>query len=357
MASPGSIGLGRIFGVDVELHWTFIALILITAVLSLFLSFLFVLLFICVLIHEFAHAIASKKNGIGVKRIILLPLGGATIMDEQNLDPRIEFNVSIVGPIMSIFLGGIFGLLLAFIQPGIINEVVNFLFEINILLGVFNLLPAFPLDGGRVFRSYVQKKSDYYRATMATAQASKVIMSLIVIGTFAIALFTNYSFSYKEFTTLWDLLIVFFLYAGMQSEVNTVVLRKRTEGLRVGDAVTTKFALLRRNERISDLKKYVHRHRISTMLIRLNDGIGLIDLSKQIPESAVYARDMSVKLPSAKAEDSIIDALARMESGGTNVIAVFSGKRFVGITTSSLIQATMNLHMFSAKKRGNDAND
>ena len=146
--AQGSVRIGRIAGIDIELHWLFILLILFFIYLSPLLGFIWILLFVCVLIHELSHSITALRNGIKVSRIILMPIGGASIINDIGINPEAELNISVAGPLMSFVLGGIFGILVIFTPPGIITYIVQYLFLINILLGVFNILPAFPMDGG-----------------------------------------------------------------------------------------------------------------------------------------------------------------------------------------------------------------
>ena len=167
----GSVGIGKIAGINIELHWMFILLIALFFFISPLLGLIWILLFVCVLIHELSHSITARRNGIKVVKIVLLPIGGASMIEEINIDPRVEFNIAIVGPIMSLFLGGLFGILVLFTPPGMITFIVQYLFVINIFLGIFNILPAFPMDGGRVLRSYLENKHNFYEATMLTAKA------------------------------------------------------------------------------------------------------------------------------------------------------------------------------------------
>lgn len=349
LASQGSISIGSIFGIPIDLHWTFIALILITALLSTYLSLLFILLFVCVLIHELAHSVTSLHNGIGVKRIILLPLGGATIMDETNIDPKIEFNVSLAGPVTSILLGGIFGVLVVFLQPGIIYNVVNFLAEINLLLGAFNLLPAFPLDGGRIFRSYLERKNDYYKATALTVKASTYILAFIVIFTLGYAIFSKASVDYKEFTLLWNLIIVVFLYGGMRSEEASAKIKLEAEGLTLKDATTTNFIIIDKDTSIHRLYGISNANKGSIIATRKNEGIAIISTDYEFPKDAKYVRDVAYVIPKAKYNSSLYDVFSKMENMGSGAVAVMKGNKLIGISTSSLIRSTMYLHLM--KKR------
>ena len=127
LMSQGSVRIGKIVGIDIELHWLFILLILFFIWLSPLLGFIWILLFVCVLIHELSHSITAIHNGIKVTKIILLPIGGASIIDQTEMDPNVEFNISIAGPIMSLALGGIFGIMVIFTPPGILTYIVQYL--------------------------------------------------------------------------------------------------------------------------------------------------------------------------------------------------------------------------------------
>ena len=134
---------------------------------------IFLLLFVCLFIHEAAHAYTARKNNIKVKDILLTPLGGATSLDNDKIDRKQELNIAISGPLMSVFLGGVFGILSVFAPMGNFVFILQELFILNVALGILNLLPAFPLDGGRVFRSYLEKKRNMLDSTMLTGKISK----------------------------------------------------------------------------------------------------------------------------------------------------------------------------------------
>ena len=178
--------IGRIFGIDIELHWLSVLFLILFLFVSVYIFFLMLLILASVLLHELAHSITAIRNKVKVSKIILiLPIGGLSVLASININPKIEFNIAIAGPIMSILLGTFFGIFVPFMPPGLLTQVFQFMFEINILLGVLNLLPAFPTDGGRVFRSYLERKYDWYKSTMLTVKLSKGIMYALVIGTLA----------------------------------------------------------------------------------------------------------------------------------------------------------------------------
>ena len=181
-ASPN---IGSIYGVPIELHWTFIVMMLLALAISVNLFIIFVLLFVCVFLHELAHSVTAIRNNISVKKIILYPLGGGSMIDMDEVPPKLEFMIAIAGPVSSFLLAFIFGIAVIFIPAGTIELFVQLLFILNLLLAVFNILPWFPLDGGRVLRSWLEKKRDFLSATKLTVNISNAIIVLFVIGTIA----------------------------------------------------------------------------------------------------------------------------------------------------------------------------
>lgn len=356
MALSG-IRIFRIFGIDVTLHWTFILMLLAVLLLgSYFLFLLFVLLFACVLIHEFSHSVTALRNRIKVREIILLPIGGASMIDDLNIDPRVEFNIAVVGPISSLLLGGIFGILVAFSPPGIITEILQFIFIINIFLGVSNLIPAFPMDGGRVLESYLQEKMDAYDATMLTVKVSKYMLALILIGAIAFMAFQAYSqnFSqgivdYAAFEFLYTLIIVFFLYGGAKQEEETAVIRRRTDGLKLLDMISMDYFLVDSGISLKRLYGRMKRSKKQRILTRMGGIYYYLDLSRirKIQKAqTVGIKDLFVQLPSLDYTTNVIDALNKV-GNGPGIAAVTRNGKIIGVVTAQGISAFISLHMAS----------
>ena len=180
-----NVKLGRLYGVPVGLHWSwFLIFILLSWSLA---NGVYapqfptqspalhwglgvttsVLLFASVLAHEFGHALVSIRNGIPVERITLFIFGGVAQISQEPQSPGVEFRIAIAGPLVSLALAIIFGLfwLVASSVPVLVTGA-RWLAEINLTLVVFNMIPAFPLDGGRVLRSVMWAwKKDYLKAT------------------------------------------------------------------------------------------------------------------------------------------------------------------------------------------------
>ncbi|VVB76665.1 Zinc metalloprotease [uncultured archaeon] len=348
-----SYRIGSLFGVAIELHWSFIMLLLLTLLLSTYVFMLIALLFVCVLIHELAHSITSIRNGVKVKKIILMPIGGASIIDETKLSPEVEFNVAVSGPLMSVFLGCLFGALVAFAPAGLANQIFQYLFEINLLLGVFNLLPAFPTDGGRVFRSYLERRYDEYKATMMTVTASKYVMVIFIAGTIVYALLLNAPAYYKEFTVLWDLLIVFFLLGGALSEKQMAELKRDSRGLTIAGAASTHFKFVEPNTAVGSLYDLVRKSKEHVLITTIGSDYAYVNLAGTAKKGSVRtAADLAVVMPRLPASTGLVDALSIMESAESGIAAVIDKKKLAGIITVSNLQTFLALHVLNKGRGG-----
>ncbi len=167
-----------------------------------------VLLFVSVLLHELGHSLVARRFGIPVKEIDLFIFGGVAMIEEEAHSPKEEFLIAIAGPIVSIILGFFF-LILAWFYPkdDLINGLINYLMYANFLIGVFNLIPAFPLDGGRILRAFLwQKTGDLLKATKFASDAGKLFgIFLAILGFF-------YIIAGSFINGVWLILIGFFVY-------------------------------------------------------------------------------------------------------------------------------------------------
>lgn len=249
-----SLQLGRYAGIKVQIHWTFWLLFLFVSVMvfageggltDLFWHFAFIFaLFFCVILHEFGHALTAKKYGIGTRSITMLPIGGVASLEEIPENPKEEFYIAVAGPLVNVVLA----ILLYFIvpldqflgqNPETLEEQLatitagNFLFYllmVNIALVAFNMLPAFPMDGGRIFRALLSMKLGRIRATRAASAMGK-LMALIF---FVIGLFYSVILA----------VIAVFIYFGAHSENIMIQQLSLLEGNSVRDAMITEYSIL-----------------------------------------------------------------------------------------------------------------
>lgn len=257
-----SIKIGRIFGINFRIHITFF-LLLVFIFLSVLnqrgigpaiLSTLFICaVFVCVLIHEIGHSLIARRFGKQAKSITLLPIGGVAAMEEMPEKPGQEIAMSIIGPFINLFIAVVLyisighwtGIGVPDLYPSSVRAFFAGLIGVNIMLAIFNLIPAFPMDGGRVLRGILALKMNYVRAT-----------SLAVLIGQALALFFIF---FGIFFNWWLALIGLFLYIGAGSEKQHVILRSLLHQVPATEAMATDFQSLRPDERLSDALEYFHR--------------------------------------------------------------------------------------------------
>ena len=192
-----------------------------------------VLLFVSVLVHELAHSFMAISRGLPVHSITLFLFGGVSNLTAEPKDPRTEFLIAIVGPLTSFAIAGVALLLASIPVDERIAVVIGYLVVVNILLGAFNLIPGFPLDGGRVFRSIVwQATGSVRRATeVASAVGQLAGFGLVAWGVLRV-------FDGDLLGGLWTAAIGLFLQSAAGSSVRQVALDQRLSSVRVRDVFT-----------------------------------------------------------------------------------------------------------------------
>jgi len=343
--------IGKIAGIDIELHWSFLLLLIFVLLISTYIFALFVILFICVLLHELSHSLTSQHYRIKVKKIVLLPIGGISVMDLDTVKPRQEFYIALAGPLASIALGLIFWVMVPFSPAGIIRQTITFTFEINLLLGIFNLLPGFPLDGGRVFRAYLERSRSYLKSTQITVKASNIVLALFVIGTIIFAIYVKgYSIAEREFIVFYDVFIVMFLYSGSQSELQAAYMKEYASDLYVKDAVSRNFILVNRRESLYKVYEKILKKHTSIVLFRDGSAIKLarIPIQKQHIDYTIMERPISnlgTVVPTIDYSKGLYKALSDMQSNNSALLVVTKGNRIVGIVSEQHAESVIALHV------------
>ena len=351
-----SLGIGSIYGIRIELNALFILLSLLILYLSAYLFVIWVLLFVCVLMHELVHSITSKWNGVVVKKIVLYPLGGGSIIDTVGIKPEVEFRISVVGPIASLLLAMLFGIANIYTPAGIVRTTLQMLFILNVFLGVFNLLPWFPLDGGRALRGYLQRTRSYLDATRAAYKASNAVTILFVAGTVIYAAISpNFSFAYREFLVLFDVVIAFIIYSGAQSELQAAIIKDNISDLRVKDAATTNYTLLKSSTKVSDLYRKILNGNAHTVLFVKEGKIKVFSntLLQKAPKSKLAALtigDLGVEIPAIADTAPLYDAIDRMKLEEAGIAAVTRRNKLCGILLMQHIESIVALHMSQKRK-------
>ena len=242
-----SIYLGRPLGIRVYLHFTFLLFIGLLGWLSyksegsLFLPAFTLMCFFCVLLHEYGHALMARRYGIGTHDITLLPIGGVARLERMPRDPRQELLVALAGPAVNVAIILLLLPVCYFLKipvnfsPGpLLNGagspgLLQLLLSWNIVMILFNMLPAFPMDGGRVLRALLAMRLPYDRATIVAAG----------VGRFMALLFAAYAIFGSSNVML--IVIAFFVWSGAGTEAAAAVEQSAMEGSLVRDAMIVDF--------------------------------------------------------------------------------------------------------------------
>ena len=189
------------------------------------------LLYLSVLIHELAHCVVARAFRLAVRRVLLYPLGGFSEIEQEPPTPSQEFLVSVAGPVISLVLAGIAAGLTRVVPDGLPNLLIDQLFRANLLVGIFNLLPGLPLDGGRIFRAGVWKiTGKAVTATIAAAWAGRVLAVALIVVPIALTgghLGSLISSSYW----LWLAFIAAFMWLQSGQAIKAAKVRERLPGL------------------------------------------------------------------------------------------------------------------------------
>jgi Zn-dependent protease len=183
------------------------------------------LLYLSVLVHELAHCVVARGFGLPVRRVLLYPLGGYSEIEQEPSSPGREALISVAGPVVSLAIAGVGYVIAKAIHPGLVHQLVAQLFFANLIVGIFNLLPGLPLDGGRIFRAGVWKVTGrQVTATMTAAWAGRVLAVLLV----ALALYSQrQSTSFISLYWLWLLVIAGFIWIQSTQAIRAARIRER----------------------------------------------------------------------------------------------------------------------------------
>jgi len=299
-------------------------------------------LFVSIIFHEFCHSIVARKFGIPMKGITLFIFGGVAEMGDEPPTARAEFWMAVVGPFSSFFIGGVFYLVYSWGRqsgwPLPVNGVTWYLAWINVLLAAFNLLPAFPLDGGRILRSILWgfKQNLRWATRVSSTIGSAFGIGLIVLGIFQFI-------SGNVIGGLWMFLIGMFLRGAAQMSYQQLVVRKALEGEHVRRFMNPTPVTVPATTTVQDLvEDYIYKYHYKMFpVMEGNQLAGCITTRevKEIPREE-WGRETVGPLASRCTPENTIEpeadatkALALMNQTGVSRLLVVEKGHLVGIVT------------------------
>jgi Zn-dependent protease/CBS domain-containing protein len=359
-----SFPAGRLFGVDIRIHVTFLFLlgfVWFSESLNMGVTgpgrglALVAILFGCVVLHELAHALVAKRSGIQVRSIMLLPIGGITLMEDPGAsrsDPARDIRIAVAGPLVNIVIAAITAVVILTFAPQVKLWSYPFLhaanlprsiFWGNLFLGAFNLLPAYPMDGGRILRAALAERMDYTQATRRAVTIGQILaMLMILVG------------------VVWDawlVLIGFFLFIGAQLEDRSAIFQSVLQSVHMEDVMLTHFSILSPADTLQDaLSKAVHTLQDDFPVVRGMELVGVINKSRIVDalrrDGNGYVQPAMLRsFEVAKRTDSLADAFRKLHGRGLSMIPVVDTGRLVGIVTLQNLTHSMALLAESRRLR------
>ena len=373
----GTFSVGRILGVDIRVHfsWVFIFALIAWSLATIWLPSRYdgwsggqywavgivgsAMLFVCVLIHELSHSLEAIRRGLTVSSITLFFLGGFSQIEGESRTAGEEFWVSVVGPVASLGLASIFGLLYLGLRssPGQLTALVQYLMVVNLVVGLFNLIPAFPLDGGRVLRALVWRATASQERATRVASVTGSVLGFGLIGLGIVFVFTN-----SFITGIWLVFIGWFIQSAAASARQSSEERTVMSGRVVRDAMDRSFQSVPPG---MSLQRLIDDH-IATdferaYLVMLGDtfhglvtvtDVGRVPVDRRstmwVSEAMTRADDVETLPPDAPLEDG----LRILAEKNIRQLVVLESNRPVGLLTRAGVLRVMEVARLVPLSRG-----
>lgn len=370
-----SLQIGNIAGIPVKIHWSFLLVIplfawiigsqivlttelirilfgvpidatLITAGFNPYILGTVVALglFFGVFVHEVAHSLIAKAKGIKIHGITLLILGGVSQMEEVVPDPKVELPMALAGPLTSLAIGIICSALV-YVFPvlpdpavaGVLIFTFGYLGLLNVLLFAFNLLPAFPMDGGRVLRAWLARRMPLSRATQIAADVGRAFA--VIFGIFGFLMLNPIL-----------ILIAFFIYIGANQEATFLRYYVLLQDVTVADAMSNSLVTVETETPLPRLLELMYETKhLGFPVVERGNLVGIVTLSdihkvSPIDREAMQVRDVMTRDPiTLPTSAPLIDALRIMTTHGIGRIPVVDDGDLVGIVTRTDVLRVMEL--------------
>ena len=313
-----------------------------------------ILLFASILIHELAHSVVAKRHGLRIGRIRLFLFGGVSEMEGQPNDPVVELKMSAAGPLTSIAIaivcGGLWFASTSAKASALVQAPLYYSFLVNAIVAAFNLIPAFPMDGGRILRALLWRSNhDMIRSTKTAATVGKIFAYVLMIGGIAS------SFVYNFFTGLWLVLIGYFVYSGAGTELNQTLVQRDLAKLTARNMMTRSVDSVSPETTLSDIANKLEDSRYDgyAVIDSSGDFVGYVNREsirrvKKDKRSSTAVREVMIpreNIPAIKESDPALETLQLMNSNnnrsGVIVVLDDASGRFAGVISRGDIIRTI----------------
>ncbi|MHB9024972.1 MAG: site-2 protease family protein [Armatimonadota bacterium] len=312
------------------------------------------LFFGSVLVHELSHAVVARRAGIPINNIVLFIFGGVSQMEDEPGSPWDEFKMAIAGPLASVGIAVVFfgaSLLIALTGARLWFVGFTYLWFINVLLAVFNMIPGFPLDGGRVFRAFIWRATgSLYRGTQVAA-ATGQLFGWLLIGVGVGSLFWP---PLRNYGNIWFALIGWFLVSAARNSFQQMVMRETLSKVQVAEVMTPSVETVSPSLTVEELaSEYIMRNHVPSFLVEEGGhplGIVTVDDVRAVPRkewATRYVRDILQPLQDGQEvhpDDDAWNAANRMARTGQEQILVTEGDHVEGMVTRGTIMRWLQTH-------------
>lgn len=347
----GSIRLFKIADISINIHVTFLLLLLLFLSMGFRWLFLIVAIFCFVTLHELSHSLVARKFGIEVREITLLPIGGVASMTKMPDKPYQEFLISLAGPAFNIAIVIIFFLPLYYLLgPNILfhplslptfKHTIAHIYWINLALAAFNLIPAFPMDGGRILRAALAGRLGYQKATKIAVNFGHVFA--LLFGYFGII-----------HGNIILVIIAVFIYMAASSEELQVDIKETLKKFAIKDIMPSEFIKLNKDATLAKVLELIfHSHQEDFPVAEGDNMLGFVtrnDIINGIHTLGMQAeinQVMRKAVPVLREHDSLDKAENLMQENGIKALPVMKAGRVIGVIT---IEDIMRIYSVMAKR-------
>ncbi|MDP2766096.1 MAG: CBS domain-containing protein [Candidatus Methanoperedens sp.] len=359
-----SLQIGKIMGIPIKLHITFLLILPVFGyafannapkfgfndVEPLSLRYALgmsaaLLLFACVLLHELGHSYVAKKHGTKIQSILLFLFGGVSSMEEIPRNPKIEFKMALAGPGVSLLIGSILLIIHEFLKMDLsLNDpylrLIWLIGLMNVVLFAFNLIPAFPMDGGRVLRAWLAGRISYIRATRAAAGIGK--MFAIFMGIFG--------FLTVSLGGFWLILIAFFIYIGASEEEKSTEVSVLLERVKIKDIMSKEVKTVNSGMSVEELVDIMFKFKhMGYPVVDDTEFKGIVTFTdvQKVPreerKNVRVSEIMTKELISLHEDEDAVSALKLMTTHSIGRIIITRDKKMVGIVTRTDLLRSVQL--------------
>jgi Zn-dependent protease len=335
------VPIGRVAGIEIRLHWTFFLLVALLAVATtdpqspgvVSLTAWLVLVFGSVVAHELSHCFVGRTRGVVVHEILLLPIGGISKLENLPDTPSDELAIAIAGPAASAGLAVLAGCVALLLDVRMLpidlvdGAFVARLFWFNVIVAAFNLLPAFPLDGGRVLRALLERRYDLERATRVAATFGRTVAIVMIVA--------------GIFFDLWLTIVGVFVYFGASAEEASTIVHLRLSGHRVSEVMLLEPVTVEPNTPAAELRELLRRSAQRVFPVLGATGFeGMVDapviMRAATGETAAELADRDA--PIVGPADSLEDDLTPLVGTHARALAVVEHGHVVGVVRLEDVQ-------------------